>query len=188
MLQLRETPLTGCYEVQAAVYPDARGRFQMMFQDDVFAAAGLPVRYWGWACSVSAPRVLRGLHFQLPPHDQAKLVFVLHGRVLDAVVDLRSDSPTFGRSALFELTAEAARGLYIPRGFAHGFYVCDQPATFSYFIERPYAPAHDAGIRWDSAGIDWPDPDPILSDRDRKLPSFDAFTSPFRLPPGAQNG
>ena len=179
-MEFRETRLDGCYEIQAQVVPDHRGRFVKLFSSERFQERGLGTAIAEWACSASHRNVLRGLHFQLPPHDQAKLVYCLQGTVLDAAVDLRVGSPTYGEHVVVELDAERVNGLFIPRGFAHGFCVTSDTALFAYQIETPYAAAHDGGIRWDSCGIPWPCSEPVLSEKDRRLPAFADFVSPFR--------
>src|SRR5581483_7390979 len=129
--------------------------------------------------TVSHVRVLRGLHFQVPPHDHAKLVYCAAGRVLDVALDLRVGSPAFGRHVRAELSAADGNALYLPPGLAHGFYVLEAPALMVYNQTSVYAREHDAGVRWDSAGIPWPDADPILSDRDRSFPALADFRTPF---------
>jgi dTDP-4-dehydrorhamnose 3,5-epimerase len=110
-----------------------------------------------------------------------KLVACIAGEVLDAVVDLRQGSPTFHRHLLIELSAEKANLLYIPPGMAHGFYTLSGSATVLYSVSTQHSPAHDAGVRWDSAGIPWPNPDPLLSPRDAALPPLSSFDSPFTM-------
>ena len=124
--------------------------------------------------------VVRGLHFQGPPADHAKLVFCTQGRVQDGVIDLRVGSPTFRQHALVELSADAANMLYIPAGMAHGFCVLSESATLVYKVSSQYSPDHDAGVLWNSAGIPWAVADPVLSPRDAAFPRLDAYTSPFR--------
>ena len=121
------------------------------------------------------------MHFQIPPHQHTKLVYCLWGRVIDAVVDLRVGSLTYGQYETFELSQENARAIYIPAGFAHGFYVTSEKAIMVYNLSSVYAPDHDRGIRWDSVGISWPifEANPILSERDRAFLSFSEFESPF---------
>ncbi len=179
-MELTQTRLSGCYEVQPKLFPDSRGRFAKLFSGEVFAAAGLTANFPELACSVSTKGVLRGLHFQLPPADHAKVVFCVEGKVVDVVVDIRVNSPTYGQHLVIELDADRGNGLYIPRGFAHGFYVPVEKAVFVYKIETPWAPKLDAGLAWDSVGVHWPDKSPILSDKDRKLPRLSDFQSPFR--------
>jgi dTDP-4-dehydrorhamnose 3,5-epimerase len=126
---------------------------------------------------------LRGLHFQLPPAAQAKLVTVVRGRVLDAAVDIRLGSPTFGKHVSIELSAESGRQLYVPVGFAHGFLTLENDVLVMYKASQHYAPAYDGGIRWNDPDIafPWPikDADVIISDKDRRLPYLKEFSSPF---------
>ena len=129
--------------------------------------------------SESVHGVVRGLHFQLPPHDHHKLVTCLSGEVLDVVVDLRQNSPTFGKHVSFILNERQANQVYIPTGCAHGFCVTSPRATLLYNVGTMYAPSYDAGIRWNSVGIDWPFTDPEISARDNALPTFKDFVSPF---------
>ncbi len=178
-MDITETHLPGCYLVQPKVFPDSRGQFVKLYSGDVFEKAGITTDFPELACSISRKGVLRGLHFQLPPADHAKMVYCADGKVIDAVVDLRVGSPTYGQGGMWELDSAKGTGLYIPRGFAHGFYVPVDKAVFVYKIETPWVPALDAGIAWDSAGLDWPDKNPVLSDKDRKLPRLAEFKSPF---------
>ena len=123
--------------------------------------------------SRSSRGVLRGLHYQLPPFSQAKLVRVVKGRVLDIAVDLRKDSPTFGKYISVELSDENKRQLFIPQGFAHGFHVLSEEAVFTYKVDNPYRPAYERGIRYDDPqiAVDWkiePDEQLSLSEKDQK--------------------
>ena len=129
--------------------------------------------------SLSHHGVLRGLHFQTPPMDHAKLVYCADGEVLDAVVDLRRGSPTYGEYQTFIMSSEAGNILYIPSGFAHGFYVTGPSALMIYKVTAVYVAENDSGIRWNSTGIPWPDENPVLSGRDRTLPPLADFSSPF---------
>lgn len=171
--------IPGCYELIARVVRDQRGLFAKVFHRDCFAEMGLNTTWREEYYSVSHRRVLRGLHFQVPPHDHEKLVYCISGRVLDAVVDLRRGSPTYGLHSIRELSSDKANALYIPRGLAHGFYVLSDLAVMVYLVSTVHAPAYDSGIHWTSTGIDWPDPSPIVSDRDQKLPALASFDSPF---------
>ena len=125
--------------------------------------------------------VLRGLHFQMPPHTQAKLVRVIRGTVFDVAVDLRTESPTYGKWLGFELTAENFNMLYVPRGFAHGYCTLEDNTEFMYKCDNFYAPESDTGLRWNdpTIKINWPVKDPILSDKDKDTPFFKDFESPF---------
>ena len=123
--------------------------------------------------------MLRGLHFQIPPHDHAKVIYCVMGTIRDVAVDLRRGSPTFRQFASIELGGDQGNGLYLPRGLAHGFYVLSEHAVVVCKTTTIYAPSHDAGIRWDSAGIPWPDREPIISGRDAALPTLAEFDTPF---------
>ncbi|MBJ6727756.1 dTDP-4-dehydrorhamnose 3,5-epimerase family protein [Geomesophilobacter sediminis] len=180
-MELRQTSIPGCCELLPDRFRDDRGSFVKTFHHGLFTELGLNTDWREEYYSVSHPRVLRGLHFQLPPHDHEKLVYCSAGGVLDVVLDLRRDSPSYGRHELFELNAERANLLYLPKGVAHGFYVTDGPATMLYKVATVYAPAHDTGIRWDSAGIPWPDADPVISQRDRSFAPLAEFVSPFTM-------
>jgi dTDP-4-dehydrorhamnose 3,5-epimerase len=178
-MQFVATALPGVVELRPEVVPDRRGTFVKTFRRDLFVQRGLRTDFAEEYWSVSQARVLRGLHLQLPPHDHAKLVYCVAGRVLDAVLDLRVGSPTFGAHALIELDAAEGNCVYIPAGLAHGFYVLEPSATMVYKVTSLYDRDHDAGVRWDSAGIPWPDAEPVLSDRDRGFPALADFRSPF---------
>ncbi|MFZ5484202.1 MAG: dTDP-4-dehydrorhamnose 3,5-epimerase [Pseudomonadota bacterium] len=174
-----DTPLPGCVELRPRIHQDDRGRFVKVFQREAFLALGLAVDFAEEYYSVSRKGVIRGLHFQRPPMDHAKLVYCVAGQVQDAVVDLRAGSPTRGCHAWVELSAERGNMLYIPSGLAHGFCVLSESATLVYKVTSPHSPEHDAGIRWDSAGIPWAVDGPILSERDLRHPAFDDFLTPF---------
>jgi len=123
---------------------------------------------------------LRGLHFQAPPHPQAKLVRCVRGVIFDVAVDIRRNSPTFGQWESHKLTAENGHQLYVPVGFAHGFVTLEPDSEIVYKCTDYYAPETEGAVRWDSCGIDWPLPvDPILSDKDAIAPALADFDSPF---------
>lgn len=180
MIEVKETGLKGCYELQLRIAEDDRGRFIKYFHKDIFEVNGLETQFDEAYYSISRLGVLRGLHFQLPPADHVKLVICVEGMVVDAVVDLRLGSPTFGKHTLVELSAAKGNAIYIPKGFAHGFLVKSDSATLIYNVSTVYSPEHDTGILWNSAGISWHCENPILSDRDRGFVSLEDFRSPFR--------
>ena len=179
LLTVKETELKGCWEIQPIVRKDKRGRFVKTFQWRGYKSLGLPVEFREEYYSVSARGVLRGLHFQLPPMDHEKLVYCVVGKVLDVAVDLRKDSPTYGKYHLFTLDAEKGNMAYLPKGMAHGFYTLSDTAMMMYKVTSEYAPKQDSGILWNSVGIPWPDSNPILSERDKGFVSLTDFESPF---------
>jgi len=162
---------------------DTRGWFTETYNRDTFAKLGITCTFVQDNHSLSVPiHTLRGLHFQTPPHGQDKLIRCIRGRIFDVVVDLRRGSPTYGDWTGAELSAKNGNQLFVPVGFAHGFVTLDTDCEVVYKCSDLYAPQADGGIRWDSAGIDWPIPSgtlPELSAKDRTLPPLVEFDSPF---------
>ena len=180
MFDLKPSNLGGCFEFQPKVFDDIRGRFVKVFHEQEFTGLGLEANFCEEYYSTSHRHVIRGLHFQLPPADHVKMVYCVQGEVLDAVVDLRIGSPTYGQYATFELSATKANSIYIPKGMAHGFCVLSEQAIMVYKVSTTYSPLHDAGILWNSAGIPWPATSAIMSARDKGFPPLAHFESPFR--------
>ena len=180
-MKLVKTQINGCFELQPKIFDDERGRFVKTFNKTEFDSFELETRFQEQFYSVSKKNVIRGMHFQLPPFDQVKLVSCLQGAVFDAVIDLRVDSSTYGKSQTFELTAVKANSIYIPKGLAHGFYTLSDEAVLLYNVSTVYSSEYDAGILWNSGDIVWPTLDPILSARDQNFSSLGKFTSPFKL-------
>ena len=170
-MKIVQTRLPGCVVIEPAVHGDARGFFYESFNAARFAEAGLDLRFVQTNVSRSARNVLRGLHYQWP-NPQGKLVSVLEGEVYDVAVDIRVGSPTFGQWAAAILSADNKRHFWVPEGFAHGFAVLSDDATFVYQCTALYDRATDAGVRWDDGDIavDWPIAEPQLSDKDRNAP------------------
>ena len=163
--------------IEPTVHGDNRGYFVETFRQDLFEdTTGYKVNFIQDNESKSTKGVLRGLHYQLPPHAQAKLVRVIEGSVLDVVVDIRKSSLTFGQHVAVELTAENKHQLFVPHGFAHGFVVLSDTATFTYKVDNYYAPDYDRGIAFDDyeLDIDWrlPIEKLQLSDKDQKQPNL----------------
>ena len=171
------TPLAGCFILEPNVILDERGYFMESFNEQTFQkATGQSVHFVQDNQSFSSKGVLRGLHYQVGEHAQAKLVRVLSGAVLDVAVDIRPGSPTYGQHAAIELSAENQRQFFIPRGFAHGFLVLSETATFFYKCDNFYNKTSEGGIAYnDSAlAIDWQFPDNLLciSDKDHVQPTL----------------
>ena len=163
--------------VEPRVHGDERGYFVETFRQDLFEeAVGYAVNFVQDNESKSSKGVLRGLHFQLAPHAQSKLVRVIEGSVLDVAVDIRVGSPTFGQHVAVELSGENKRQMFVPRGFAHGFVVLSDTATFAYKVDNYYSPECDRGLAFDDKrlNIDWrlPTEQLMLSDKDTKQPLF----------------
>lgn len=170
-----ETEIPGVWIIEPKVFNDSRGYFMETFKQAEFD------EHIGITCfvqdneSCSSKGVLRGLHYQLAPYSQSKLVRVIQGKVLDVAVDLRAGSPTFGKSISVELSGENKRQFFIPQGFAHGFHVLSDEAVFTYKVDNPYMPSHERGLRFDdpAIGVDWKITNLAainLSEKDMKAP------------------
>ena len=170
-MHLIPATLPGTVVIESVVHGDARGFFMETYREEALAAAGIRERWVQDNHARSARGVLRGMHFSVDP-GQAKLVRCARGRVLDVVVDVRRASPTFGRWEGVELDDVSGRQLYVPRGFAHGYYVLSEVADVVYKCSEYYDPAKERSIAWDDpdVGIEWPDGERLLSERDRRAP------------------
>ena len=182
-VRVHETPIPGCFELRPLPFDDERGRFVKTFTAVAFSQMGLRCDWVEQYHSVSEHGVVRGLHCQLPPHQHAKLVYCPIGEVCDVVLDLRIGSPAYGAWFSVQLSSSVANAMYIPSGVAHGFQVISEQALMIYNVTSAYAPAHDFGIRWDTAGVAWPASSRPVSARDRGLPSLGEFESPFLYDP-----
>ncbi|MCA9669793.1 MAG: dTDP-4-dehydrorhamnose 3,5-epimerase [Myxococcales bacterium] len=176
-MKLVETELAGVVIIEPAVFRDDRGFFFESYSEPKLAHLGIETRFVQDNHSWSLPSVLRGMHFQLGEDGgpgQAKLVRVTSGRVIDVAVDVRRGSPTFLASVTVELSSETHRMLYIPAGFAHGFWALEESVVL-YKCSATYAPERERGVRWDdpSLGIHWPHKTPLLSPRDAGLPRIE---------------
>jgi dTDP-4-dehydrorhamnose 3,5-epimerase len=167
------TPLAGAFVIELLRKEDERGFFARSFCQREFAAQGLDPALVQCNLSFNRKRgTLRGLHFQIAPHEEAKVVSCIAGALFDVIVDVRPASPTFGRWFSVELDPIERRALYIPKGFAHGFQTLADETTVHYQMSEFFHPASARGLRFDdpALGIPWPLPDPILSDRDAAFP------------------
>jgi dTDP-4-dehydrorhamnose 3,5-epimerase len=181
-LRTIDTDIEGLIVVEPNVYPDKRGFFTETFQAQRYAEAGINCAFVQDNMSYSTRGTLRGLHFQIN-RPQAKLVHVISGEIFDVAVDLRPGSPTYGKWAGVDLSGTNHRQLFIPEGFAHGFYVLSDTAYFAYKCSDFYTPDDEGGVLWSDPdiGIRWPAGEPIISTRDLDLPRLNALR-PDRLP------
>lgn len=176
------TKLKDAYLIKPKVYEDERGFFLESYSERVFKENGIKSVFVQDNHSYSKNKgVLRGIHFQIPPFSQAKLVRVVRGSVYDVIIDLRKGSPTYGEWEGFNLGADNFLMLYIPRGFGHAFCTTKENTEFLYKTDNFYSPEHDAGIIWNdpTLNISWPVEEPILSEKDEKLKNFKDFKTPF---------
>ena len=173
-MPIESTSLTGVYVFTPQVYRDPRGFFYESYSQEFWRANGIDTVFIQDNHSKSARGALRGLHFQLAPAAQVKLVRVVRGAIWDVAVDIRVGSPTFGQWLGIELSADNFRQFYIPEGFAHGFCVLSDEAEVLYKTSRLYSPAHERGIAWNDLrlAIAWPIEAPLLSNRDANAPSL----------------
>jgi dTDP-4-dehydrorhamnose 3,5-epimerase len=174
-MKFTRTKISDVILIEPKVFGDERGYFVETFRSDLFEQeTGIKTHFVQDNESRSVYGVLRGLHYQLPPHSQSKLVRVIEGKVLDIAVDIRTGSPTFGAHVSVELSAENKHQLFVPRGFAHGFVVLSETALFAYKVDNYYSPECDRGIRFDDPelNINWT-VDPLklqLSEKDKVQP------------------
>lgn len=181
-MEFKKTTLKDAWIIEPKVFQDERGFFTETYSKREFEKNGIKSDFVQDNHSLSTQKgVLRGLHFQKPPYDQAKLVRVVRGKVLDVIVDLRKNSETFGKWEGFELSAENFKMLYVPRGFAHAFCTLEENTEFVYKVDNFYAPEADSGIAWNDPDlkIDWPITDPILSPKDAALKPLKDTDNPF---------
>ena len=181
-MTIEQTPLKDCFIIHEKVHGDARGYFIETYNSNDFkAASGLEIEFVQDNQSRSSKGVLRGLHMQKGAAAQAKLVRVLEGAVLDVAVDLRKGSPSFGQHYAIELTAENRKQFFVPAGFAHGFVVLSEYATFFYKVDKFYEPGNEVGIMYNDAdlNIDWqlPTSELIFSEKDKTLGSFAQYAA-----------
>ncbi len=180
--KLIESSLKDLLIIKPDRFGDKRGFFMELYNQSSFEALGLKdPHFFQDNLSFSSKGIVRGLHFQAPPHAQGKLVTTLQGIVLDVVVDIRAGSPTYGQSQSFVLDAEDPTMIFVPKGFAHGFQVLSDTAMFFYKVTDPYMPQAEGGLLWNdpALNIDWHDIPPLVSPKDEVLPGIAAFKTPF---------
>jgi dTDP-4-dehydrorhamnose 3,5-epimerase len=174
-MKLTETPLAGAFVVDIEQHRDDRGFFGRSFCVDEFQGAGIQLKIAQCNVSFNHRRgTLRGMHFQIPPNAEAKLVRCTRGAIYDVIVDLRPESPTYTHHFAVELTATNHRSLYVPPGFAHGFQTLEDDAEVFYQMSEAYSPAHERGLRWNdpALAIQWPLPPMVISPKDENYDDF----------------
>ncbi len=170
--EFEELNIKGIYLIKTKSFEDKRGYFIESYKESDFFKKGIKVKFKQDNISFSYKNVLRGLHFQKKPKAQAKLIRCIKGEIMDVAVDLRKDSETFGKWVSVILSEENKNMLFIPEGFAHGFYVLSNLAIVLYKVSEEYSEELDGGIRWNDPdiNIDWPSKSPLLSEKDKNLP------------------
>ena len=176
--EILSTTIDGCFILVPDIHFDSRGYFIKNFSNADFKEKLSQFNIQEQYFSFSSSGVVRGLHFQIPPFEHSKLVSCIQGSVIDVVVDLRINSPTYQTVFSSNLSNENFRQIFIPPGVAHGFYSLTDSLVL-YNVTSSYSPRHDAGVLWNSIEYEWPDTDPIISERDKQLPHLSEFDSPF---------
>ena len=173
--QFRPLPIPDVIEITPQVFGDDRGGFAEMYKESDFSANGIAVSFKQFNYSRSAKNVLRGLHYQLNPKAQGKLLAVISGEIFDVAVDMRKGSPTFGTWVHLTLSAPKKNLIYVPAGFAHGFCVTSEMAEVMYYVTDEYSPGHERGIIWNDSRlkIAWPTQAPVLSAKDKEYPDLE---------------
>ena len=177
-MEILKELLPGCFLLQPKRFEDSRGSFVKTYHEGLCKTLGVNLEIREEFYSVSRKNVIRGMHFQLPPHEHDKLVNCTRGVVCDVLLDLRK-GPGYGGVASVELSGEDSRLVFMPKGIAHGFSALTDEALMLYKTSTVHAPESDCGIRWDSFGFDWGMPMPIISTRDQQHNLFANFESPF---------
>ena len=178
-MNIKPLKIDGLYQIVPRVFEDNRGAFVKQFQSNIFKESGINFQLKEQYFSVSHRGVVRGMHFQIPPHDHDKLVYCITGSVFDVAVDLRTNSPSYGKHVSIILESNKYNALFIPKGFAHGFCSLENNSCMVYNVSTEYEPESDRGIRFDSCGVNWPLDDVISNKRDLNFPVLVDFKSPF---------
>lgn len=165
-MNICSTNLDDVFLIRNNCFLDERGVFVKTFHESVFSESKLNVNFKESFYSVSKKNVVRGMHFQKPPYDHDKLVYVVKGEILDVVVDVRADSPTFGKVINEILSDKNAKSIYIGKGYAHGFLTLSDEAVVIYMTTTTHSPSHDSGVKWNSIDFEWPVNTAIVSERD----------------------
>lgn len=171
-MQFEKTSLNGVWLIKPKIYEDERGHFLESFREEVFKEQGIRHKFVQDNISASMKGTVRGLHYQIPPYSQAKLVMAIKGEILDVAVDMRTESPAFGQHFSAILNDRNRYMMLVPSGFAHGFSVLSEEATVTYKCDQYYHKKSERGIRWNDPAlqIDWRIESPIVSDKDKNLP------------------
>ena len=178
-MEFIKTDFEGLYVIKNQIFGDSRGAFIKKYNSELFEENGIFFELQEQYYTLSQKDVVRGMHFQIPPYDHSKLVYVIRGSILDVAFDLRKGSDTYGKCFSFVLNGQENTSLFFPKGFAHGFKSLEDNTLMMYNVSSGYHKECDCGISWDSIGFDWDIENPILSDRDKTFPAFKDFISPF---------
>ncbi len=174
-MKFTQSEILGCQIIETDFIKDNRGAFIKNFNKEIFKNNNIDIDFEESYFSYSKKGVIRGMHFQTPPHEISKLIFCSAGEILDVFLDIRQNSKTYGQFDQIKISSENGIHIYLPRGIAHGFQVLSDFATVHYLQSKVYNSQSDAGILWNSFGMNWPISQPILSERDKNFISFKNF-------------
>ena len=180
-MKFKELKLKACKAIEVDIFRDKRGVFHKTYNQDKFQEHGIEMEFKEQFFTCSNKNVLRGMHFQLPPHDQSKLITCLTGSVLDVFLDLRKNSATYGQTDSIILSEDSGMSVFLPSGIAHGFLSLEDNTGMMYSTSSVYNSLSDSGVLWNSIDYSWPIKNPEISDRDNKHLRFDQFNTPFIL-------
>jgi dTDP-4-dehydrorhamnose 3,5-epimerase/CDP-3, 6-dideoxy-D-glycero-D-glycero-4-hexulose-5-epimerase len=175
MIEIQKTPVDGLFTLSNQIFYDERGSFKKLLSKDIFDGLSLAGDFTELYYSVNRKDVIRGMHFQIPPMDHVKMVYVINGTILDVCLDLRHSSKTFGKYFSCTLSGNSGNYLYLPKGIAHGFASLEDDTIVHYAQTSCYSKDHDRGVTYDSFGFNWNIANPIVSRRDSAFPNFDDF-------------
>jgi dTDP-4-dehydrorhamnose 3,5-epimerase len=178
-MEIINTSIINSFVIRPKIFKDERGTFIKTFNKDFFVENGLVGDFKESFYSTSQKNVIRGMHFQVPPHDHIKVVYVTKGSILDVILDIRVGSPSYGKYVRQELSAENGSIVYIPKGCAHGFLSLENESCVVYLHSTQYWSEYDTGVCYDSFGLDWGIKNPIISKRDQNFIEFENLNSPF---------
>ncbi|MFA5934669.1 MAG: dTDP-4-dehydrorhamnose 3,5-epimerase [Candidatus Paceibacterota bacterium] len=179
-MKIVETILNGIFVIETDIFQDERGSFTKIFHKDFFKKNNITSNiFLENYFSISHKNVIRGMHFQIPTEDHEKIVYVTKGSITDVVLDIRKNSPTYGKYQVMEISDKNHRIIFIPKGFAHGFLSLEDDTCVVYLQTTMYSKEHDTGIRFDSFGMDWDVENPIISKRDQSFQKLEDFITPF---------
>lgn len=178
-MKIVDTEILGLKIFEPRIFEDIRGKFIKTFNSDFLKENGIDINIKETYYSISHKDVIRGMHFQTPPYDHIKLVYVPYGSIIDVMLDIRKESPTYGKCFSTKLSAKNGKVIIIPKGLAHGFKSLEDNTNVTYMQTSGYAPNNDGGILYNSFGFNWDCESPKLSDRDKSFPMLNEFDTPF---------
>lgn len=179
-IEIYSEPLHNLFVLQSDIFQDKRGEFHKIFNNHQLENLGLETTLHEIYYSVNKKHVIRGMHFQIPPFDHNKIVWISQGKIKDVVLDIRLNSPSYGKYFSIELNSYDGKFIYIPTGFAHGFISLEDNTIVNYAQSSCHEPSSDSGILYNSFGMDWGEINPIISDRDLNFVQFNEFITPFK--------